>query len=42
MEPHVEPVNGIAQPVVNPPSNRPGRVTNQLMYLKNTVIKGEE
>ncbi len=40
LEPHVEPVGGIVQPPVTAPPNRPGRVTNQLQYLKNTVIKG--
>ena len=39
-EPHVEPVNGIVHPPVIPPASRPGRVTNQLMYLKNNIIKG--
>jgi hypothetical protein len=39
-EPHVDPVNGIVQPAVVPPSSRPGRITNQLLYLKNNVIKG--
>ena len=39
-EPHVEPVNGVVQPRVNPPSSRPGRITNQLLYLKNQVVKG--
>ena len=36
--PH-EPVNGIVYPPTMPPSSRPGRATNQLMYLKNTVMK---
>ena len=40
IEPHVEPVNGIVQPPVVPPPNRPGRITNQLHYLKTTIIKG--
>ena len=35
----VEPVNGIVQPHTNPPAHRPGRNTNQLNYLKNTVMK---
>jgi len=39
-EPHVEPVNGIVQPAVIPPASRPGRITNQLVYLKNVVMKG--
>ena len=40
IEPHVEPVNGVVQPPVFPPPNRPGRITNQLHYLKTTIIKG--
>ena len=40
-EPHVEPVNGIVQPAVIPPASRPGRITNQLVYLKNVVMKGK-
>ena len=40
IEPHVEPVNGVVQPPVVPPPNRPGRITNQLHYLKTTIIKG--
>lgn len=39
MEPPVEPVNGIAQPPVHPPPDRPGRVTNQLQFLQKTVFK---
>ena len=35
----VEPVNGIVQPITIPPAHRPGRNTNQLNYLKNTVMK---
>ena len=42
IEPHVEPVNGIVQPPVYPPPNRPGRITNQLHYLKTTIIKGKK
>ena len=42
IEPHVEPVNGVVQPPVFPPPNRPGRITNQLHYLKTTIIKGTE
>jgi len=34
-----EPVNGVVYPPTNPPAARPGRATNQLMYLKNTVMK---
>jgi len=39
-EPVMEPVNGIVQPRTTPPASRPGRITNQLLYLKNNVIKG--
>lgn len=39
IEPVIEPVDGIVQPPVYPPPNRPGRVTNQLHYLKTTIIK---
>ena len=39
-EPRVEPVNGIVHPPVVPPASRPGRVTNQILYLKNNVVKG--
>ena len=35
----VKPVNGIVQPHTVPPPQRPGRNTNQLNYLKNTVMK---
>ena len=35
----LEPVNGVVYPPTNPPAARPGRATNQLMYLKNTVMK---
>lgn len=38
-EPRVEPVNGIVQPAVHPPPDRPGRVTNQLQFLQKTVLK---
>ncbi|XP_059607364.1 homeotic protein female sterile-like isoform X2 [Phlebotomus argentipes] len=37
-EPHVEPVNGVVQPPVVPPPDRPGRKTNQLQFLLKTVI----
>jgi len=33
------PVNGLVYPPTSPPAGRPGRSTNQLMYLKNTVMK---
>lgn len=39
IEPHVEPVNGVVQPPVVAPPNRPGRNTNQLSYLDKIVIK---
>lgn len=35
----VEPVNGIVQPPVVPPPNRPGRITNQLQFLLKGVLK---
>ena len=35
----VDPVNGVVQPHTVPPPQRPGRSTNQLQYLKNTVMK---
>ncbi|XP_076233030.1 homeotic protein female sterile isoform X8 [Calliopsis andreniformis] len=38
-EPPVEPVNGVVQPPVVPPPNRPGRVTNQLQFLQKGVLK---
>jgi len=38
-DPPQEPVNGVVQPLTNPPPHRPGRNTNQLNYLKNTVMK---
>ncbi|CAH1119082.1 unnamed protein product [Phaedon cochleariae] len=38
-EPPVEPVNGIVQPHVHPPTDNPGRVTNQLQFLQKTVLK---
>eukprot|EP00095_Tigriopus_kingsejongensis_P011462 maker-scaffold1042_size67897-snap-gene-0.10 protein:Tk11462 transcript:maker-scaffold1042_size67897-snap-gene-0.10-mRNA-1 annotation:"low quality protein: bromodomain-containing protein 2-like" len=39
-EPRLEPIHGMVQPPVHPPPSRPGRVTNQLQFLKNVVIKG--
>lgn len=36
---YVEPVNGVVQPVVIPPPERPGRNTNQLNFLLKTVMK---
>jgi hypothetical protein len=38
-EPYIEPVNGIVQPPVVPPPNRPGRLTNKLNFLLKTVMK---
>merc|ERR1719312_189977 len=35
----MEPVNGQVHPNSIPPPDRPGRMTNQLSYLKNTVMK---
>jgi len=32
-------VNGIVQPPVVPPPNRPGRLTNKLNFLQKTVMK---
>jgi len=36
----VEPVNGVVHPPVHPPPSRPGRLTNQLVYIRTTVMKG--
>ena len=38
-EPSIEPVNGIVQPPVYPPPDRPGRNTNQLHYIQKQVLK---
>lgn len=38
-EPVLEPVNGIVQPPIIPPPNKPHRNTNQLQYLLKTVMK---
>ncbi|XP_034951015.1 homeotic protein female sterile-like isoform X2 [Chelonus insularis] len=38
-EPVIEPVNGVVQPPVVPPPNRPGRITNQLQFLQKAVLK---
>ncbi|KYM96936.1 Bromodomain-containing protein 2 [Cyphomyrmex costatus] len=38
-EPPLEPVNGIVQPPVVPPPNRPRRITNQLQFLQKGVLK---
>lgn len=35
----VDPVSGAVQPAVNPPPDRPGRLTNQLLFLAKTVMK---
>lgn len=37
--PRQEPINGIVQPPIIPPSNRPGRLTNQLRFIQKSVIK---
>lgn len=39
IEQHVEPVNGVVQPAVTAPPERPGRNTNQLNFLLKTVMK---
>lgn len=39
VDPAVEAVNGIVQPSVVPPPDRPGRSTNQLHFLLKTVMK---
>ena len=39
-EPDIEPVNGIVQPPFIPPPHRPGRITNQTQFLKNSLVKG--
>ncbi|CAH0388225.1 unnamed protein product [Bemisia tabaci] len=38
-EPYVEPVNGQVRPITTPPPHRPGRLTNQLDYIKKTVVQ---
>ncbi|XP_011052572.1 PREDICTED: homeotic protein female sterile-like isoform X8 [Acromyrmex echinatior] len=38
-EPLLEPVDGIVQPPVIPPPDRPGRITNQLQFLQKGVLK---
>ncbi|XP_012059289.1 PREDICTED: bromodomain-containing protein 2-like [Atta cephalotes] len=38
-EPPLEPVNGVVQPPVIPPPDRPGRITNQLQFLQKGVLK---
>ncbi|XP_034484474.1 homeotic protein female sterile-like [Drosophila innubila] len=37
LEPYIQPVNGIVQPPVIPPPNRPGRRTNVLDSLKSAL-----
>lgn len=39
VEPVIEPVNGIVQPPVVPPPDRPGRLTNQLAFIQKNVLK---
>ncbi|XP_057326892.1 bromodomain-containing protein 4-like isoform X2 [Microplitis mediator] len=38
-EPTIEPVNGVVQPPVVPPPNRPGRITNHLQFLQKGILK---
>lgn len=35
----MEPINGVVQPPVHPPPDKPGPVTNQLQFLQKTVFK---
>ncbi|XP_045467510.1 bromodomain-containing protein 3-like isoform X2 [Harmonia axyridis] len=35
----MEPINGVVQPPVQPPQDKPGPVTNQLQFLQKTVFK---
>jgi len=39
LEPPLKPVNGVVQPPFIPPPERPGRVTNKLLIMKNYIIK---
>jgi len=39
LEPPLKPVNGVVQPPFIPPPERPGRLTNKLIVLKNSIIK---
>lgn len=38
-EPHLEPINGVVQPPVLPRASKPGRVTNQLRFMKKHVLE---
>ncbi|ODM98442.1 Bromodomain-containing protein 2 [Orchesella cincta] len=38
-EPYYEPVNGVVHPVFKPTPDRPGRLTNQLRFLHQVVVK---
>ena len=38
-EPALEPINGQVFPPFMPRADKPGRVTNQLKYLRDVVIK---
>ncbi|XP_050524118.1 bromodomain-containing protein 3-like isoform X2 [Daktulosphaira vitifoliae] len=38
-ESYIEPVNGIVQPPIVPPPNRPGRLTNKLSFIQKNVMK---
>jgi hypothetical protein len=35
----LQPINGIVQPPVVPPPNRPGRTTNKLEYIQKKIMK---
>ena len=39
LEPPLKPVNGIVQPPFIPPPERPGRMTNKLLIIKNSIFK---
>lgn len=39
IEPVVKPINGVVQPPVLPPPNRPGRNTNQLQFILKNVFR---
>ncbi|CAL8143578.1 unnamed protein product [Orchesella dallaii] len=38
-EPYYEPVNGVVVPAFKPTPDRPGRLTNQLRFLQQVVVK---
>ncbi|CAB3360095.1 Hypothetical predicted protein [Cloeon dipterum] len=39
LDPQMEVINGVANPSIMPPPDRPGRHTNQLQYLLRNVLK---